>query len=222
MPLGKPHLRRAYSLIEILVSIACIAALIALLFPAINRVRDQSKTIKCASNLRQIGMAAQLWSSDNGNRILPVYNPNPGTTALSMNKWPGLLAPYLGRTSTNAIASPQEMPIYTCPASPGRWGYGQNYNYLSWVLNVSGIEQWVTYAQITKPSQTVFIVDNYNPTDPASWNAYVRPPSLKGLNDQLPSFRHPGGLANVLWVDGHVSAITQDELMKNDDLWDRN
>lgn len=212
---------KAFSLLEMLVGIACVSVLAALLFPAVSRIREQGQTIKCTSNLRQIGVAAQLWSGDHAGRILPVYDPNPGTGTYSPNKWPALLFPYLGRTSTNTVTTPQEMPVFICPASPKKWGYGQNYNYLSWILSVSNIEQWVTYAQIAKPSQTVFLVDNYNPADPSSWNAYVRPPSLKHLNDQLPSFRHPGSMANVLWVDGHVSQVSQDVLMASDELWDR-
>jgi len=219
-PLTKNY-SQAFSLVEMLIGIACISVLAALLLPVASRMAEQNKTIKCASNLRQIGVAAQLWSTDNANRILPVYNPNPGTSIYSPNKWPALLFPYLGRTDSDTVASPREMPIFVCPVTPKRWGYGHNYNYLSWILNVGNIEQWVTYAQIPKPAQTVFLVDSFNPTDANSWNAYVRPPSLKGLNDQLPSFRHPGKLANVLWLDGHVSKVSQDVLMKDDELWDR-
>ena len=56
--------RKAFTLIELLVVIAIIAVLIAILLPMLNRAREQARRVKCASNLRQIGVALRLYGSD--------------------------------------------------------------------------------------------------------------------------------------------------------------
>jgi len=49
--------RRGFTLIELLVVIAIIAVLMAILMPALNRVREQGKRAVCLSNVKQLGLA---------------------------------------------------------------------------------------------------------------------------------------------------------------------
>jgi prepilin-type N-terminal cleavage/methylation domain-containing protein/prepilin-type processing-associated H-X9-DG protein len=59
--------RRAFTLIELLIVIAIIAILMALLLPALARAKEKAKRTACLSNLRQWGLAIQMYSLDNNN-----------------------------------------------------------------------------------------------------------------------------------------------------------
>ena len=61
---------KGFTLIELLVVIAIIAILLAILMPALNRVREQGKRISCMSNLKQLMLGWEMYAEENDGKII--------------------------------------------------------------------------------------------------------------------------------------------------------
>lgn len=132
--------RRAFTLIEVLVVVAIVALLIGLLLPALHVARDAARRSQCGNNLRQIGLAVQGHEAAKGR--LPAGSTDPvvdgiwnwtDTPDAKHHGWTTLILPYLEEQSlarlvdptTSAFAAANRgvagtiIPIYRCPAFPG-------------------------------------------------------------------------------------------------------
>lgn len=78
--------KNAFTLIELLVVIAIIAVLMSILMPALGRVREQARAVKCLAHLRQWGMVFALYTGDNEMQRVCV-NRHKGTQNMVFADW---------------------------------------------------------------------------------------------------------------------------------------
>ncbi len=93
--------RRGFTLIELLVVVAIIALLIAILLPSLGRARDTAKTVRCASNLKQLYTGITLYEAQNDGTVLPAAMVN-STGSFASELWGGYdqLGPQFGTSGT--------------------------------------------------------------------------------------------------------------------------
>ncbi len=145
MGCGVCAVRRAFTLVELLVTIGIIAVLIGILLPVVSRARQQAITVQCASNLRQLAVGWTYYANAFGGTSCPMRLPEPVGAATGIQdlgqgphyrpRWFDILGAQL---KAYAYRKPprteedDEQPIdnlvFLCPAEPD-WRNGRNYTY---------------------------------------------------------------------------------------------
>lgn len=214
----------AFTIIELLVTVAILALLIAILLPSLARARQTARSTTCLSNLRQFVVAAHTYAHTNSDRYPVAHGTsfNTSTNVFTQYGWdfttlrdwgnggaitvkPGLL--WQGRTTEE---------IHQCPAFDGGSNTtadpftGYNYN-TSYIGHGQGehIEAPVRLSDVRRPSDCALFGDGEYA---AGANKYMRAP-FRDLEhgDIFPAresgtqgYRHAGA-THVAFADGHAA-----------------
>jgi len=115
--------RRAFTLIELLVVLAIIALLAALLLPVLGRAKESARATACLSNLHQVGVALQIYVSENNNRLPVMRDVVPDPAVVATNTFPTIdkvLAAPLG--NKNVLRCPSDLAhIFEITGSSYGW-----------------------------------------------------------------------------------------------------
>ncbi|OQB75325.1 MAG: Type II secretion system protein G precursor [candidate division TA06 bacterium ADurb.Bin131] len=222
--------QKGFTLIELLVVIAIIAILASMLLPALERARTQARMTTCIGNLKQIGLAVNLYLNDNNEYWYPYRRgggPPAWTASSSVGgtwEWLGFLdtltqQKYLAGSlvfSTNYYTDTvnyillNSTGIVHCPCGDedlrktyGGQGYWADYGY-NGNLGTSTIRK---LGNVKKPSDMMLFFESThgNPIPNETWFNKL----FDSYNERHPQIK----LCNAVFVDGHVKALTKTEYL---------
>ena len=141
------HKRKAFTLIELLVVIAIIAILMAILMPALNRVKKQARLSACLVDLRQWGLMFNLYCDDNNSYF---FSGEVNGTRNNMGAgrfWRICMQPY--SKDKKMWLCPQATKVYQEDIPVGMWSYAAweydgdvgSYGLNGWILNIAASKE---------------------------------------------------------------------------------
>jgi prepilin-type processing-associated H-X9-DG protein len=192
----------AFTLVELLASIGIMVVLAAILIPVVGGVRESSRSSRCASNLRSLGIAYLSYLPANKG-VAPYENWTYPTWISSM------MPDAVGRAEYDAhVKFKRPFEMLTCPSSGQTLGdyyqtdYALNQNAIAYPSSDAATATFRPQVLVNRPADIILAMDFH------SLQRVVKSTNLPATPDQLDeTFRHRGR-ANVVYLDGHVSAIS--------------
>jgi len=231
---------RGFTLIELLVVISIIAILLAILIPSLGKAREKVKEVSCKSNLKNIGLAVQmyldayerklpntgssnqfLWYDSSGNRLAP---------GSSNSYWGTYYWEYLKNTKIFGCPSLQRVPeglIYNYSGQEAKnliqhAAFGLNHHEKARGRNTNTIyrqDEFIICTDHAEPRPECGTSDSFHNNDvKGAMNLTSHRQGGSRAQTYRQIFRHniryadafrTGGRANILWLDGHVTALEE-------------
>jgi len=225
--------RRGFTLIELLVVIAIIAILAAILFPVFAKAREAARKATCQSNLKQIGLALRMYTSDFDEQ-LPNNPFDPANTANCANETTRSM--YRGWISNALMPYAKNTGIWACPsyagtnantesnvicgafpnANPQVYKVGYCYNYMGVSRNPGDTGNnmpGIAYSEAAciRPADYLAMWDSSNRWADNNGAFFTRDPTMYEAKNFNYSHWHTEQ-ANFLYMDGHVKSGKWDQM----------
>ncbi|MDD2708303.1 MAG: prepilin-type N-terminal cleavage/methylation domain-containing protein [Verrucomicrobiae bacterium] len=180
---------KAFTMVELLVTISILSILCSLLLPALSKTKEKVRQINCLSHLKQFGVAINSYSNDYDG-FLPSYHN--GTVM-----WHMLLPRYLGMRDTNKASSLWlKCPTARVGIDTGSMNYTYGYNRYAGDLRPALVGAYppMNLSGVVNPADRLIMADSYN--------------TGIGTVTELGAgqYRHNNG-CNLLYVDGHAGWV---------------